>query len=89
MIELADTVVRSVLHAPLNYLAVRSGTDISSWRKAESAYVEVPVHDVLEVVELLDVDEERGHEVYLSHELRVLRELLIPAREHVRLAEGA
>lgn len=89
MIELADAVVRSVLQAPLNYLAIRSGTDISSRREAESAYIEVPVHDVLEVVELLNVDEERGHEVDLSRELRVLRELLIPAREHVRLAEGA
>lgn len=89
MIELADAVVRSVLHAPLNYLAIRSGTDTSSWRKAESAYVEVPVHDVLEVVELLDVDEERRHEVNLAHELWVLRELLVPAREHVRLAERA
>lgn len=40
-------------------------------------------------MELLDIDEERGHEVNLARELRVLRELLVPAREHVRLAEGA
>ncbi len=40
-------------------------------------------------MELLDVDEERGYEVDLARDVRVLRELLVPARKHVRLAERA